>query len=115
MTKEYNDAVKETLTEDRRRGRRRGLPADPDRLDRGRELWRAAVHTMRESFKYVVLLDPEGFPNPKSRHVFIVYGSDKPLDLAEVKAVAEEAYARQGGAEAGIHPHARPGRPGRTT
>ncbi|HEX3152433.1 MAG TPA: hypothetical protein VHR66_30445, partial [Gemmataceae bacterium] len=44
----------------------------------------------------VVLLDPAGFLYPGNRHVFIVYASDKPLDLADVKAVAQESYERQG-------------------
>jgi hypothetical protein len=66
-----------------------------DSIEHG-ELWRAAVHTMRESFNNVVLLDPEGFTSPESRTVFIVYGSDEPIDQAEIKAVAQEAYARQG-------------------
>jgi hypothetical protein len=50
---------------------------------------------MRETFKYVTLLDPYGF-NIKGRFVFIVYGSDEPFDLADVRAVAAEAYARMG-------------------
>jgi predicted membrane-bound spermidine synthase len=97
MTKEYNDAIKATLAPG---GaylltlidsiEKEDLPADKT------DLWRAAVHTMRESFKYVILLDPEGFPRPRDRTVFIVYGSDQPLDLAEVRAVAQEAYERQG-------------------
>lgn len=90
MTKEYNDAVKETLAPGGAY-----LLTLIDSIEDG-ELWRAAVHTMRESFKYVVLLDPSGFPDTKVRHVFIVYGSDEPLDLDGVKRVAEEAYERQG-------------------
>lgn len=97
MTKEYNEAVKATLAPG---GaylltlidsiEKNDLPADKT------DLWRAAVHTMRETFPHVVLLDPAGFPDPKVRHVFIVYGSDQPFDLADVQAVAREAYARQG-------------------
>lgn len=90
MTKEYNDAVKKTLAKD-------GvyLLTLIDSIDQG-ELWRAAVHTMRQSFNHVILVDPSGFPNPKYRSVFIVCGSDQPLDLAEIKAAAEEAYLREG-------------------
>jgi hypothetical protein len=97
MTKEYNDAVKATLTEDKATGKKNGayLLTLIDSIEDG-DLWRAAVHTMRQSFDYVALLDPSGFPDPKARHVFIVYGSDRPLDLADVRAVAEEAYARRG-------------------
>lgn len=90
MTKEYNDAVKETLAPGGAY-----LLTLIDSIEDG-ELWRAAVHTMRKSFNHVVLLDPSGFTQPKNRHVFIVYGSDEPLDLADVQAVAREAYARQG-------------------
>jgi spermidine synthase len=90
MTKEYNDAVKETLAPGGAY-----LLTLIDSVEHG-ELWRAAFHTMRQSFKYVELLDPDGFTRPGDRTVFIVYGSDEPLDLAEIRAVAEEAYARQG-------------------
>jgi spermidine synthase len=90
MTKEYNDAIKATLAPGGAY-----LLTLIDSVEDG-ELWRAAVHTMRESFSHVVLLDPSGFVSPKDRTVFIVYGSDEPLDLAEVKAVAEEAYLQQG-------------------
>ena len=90
MTKEYNDAVKATLAKDGAY-----LLTLIDSIQDG-ELWRAAVHTMQKSFKHVALLDPEGFTQPQNRHVFIVYGSDVPLDLADVQAVAREAYARRG-------------------
>lgn len=90
MTKEYNDAVKATLAPNGAY-----LLTLIDSIQDG-ELWRAAVHTMRETFPHVALLDPEGFPQPENRHVFIVYGSDVPLDLADVQAVAREAYARRG-------------------
>lgn len=93
MTKEYNDAVKETLAPGGAY-----LLTLIDSVETG-DLWRAAYHTMGKSFKYVELLDPDGFTRPKDRTVFIVYGSDDPLDLAEIRAVAEEAYARQ------AHPH----------
>jgi len=90
MTKEYNDAVKATLAPGGAY-----LLTLIDSIQDG-ELWRAAVHTMRETFPHVVLLDPDGFTHPEWRHVFIVYGSDRPVDLAEVRAVAQEAYARKG-------------------
>lgn len=90
MTKEYNDAVKKTLAPDGAY-----LLTLIDSIEDG-ELWRAAVHTMRKSFKHVILLDPTGFTSPKSRTVFIVCGSEQPLDLAEIRAVAEESYLRQG-------------------
>jgi spermidine synthase len=90
MTKEYNDAVKETLAPGGAY-----LLTLIDSIEHG-ELWRAAVHTMRESFSHVVLLDPEGFVSPGDRTVFIVYGSDQPFDLPEIQAVAREALIRQG-------------------
>jgi hypothetical protein len=90
MTKEYNDAVKATLAD-----KGAYLLTLIDSIQDG-DLWRAAVHTMRKTFRNVVLLDPEGFLTPDTRHVFIVYGSDEPLDLADVQAVAREAYARRG-------------------
>jgi spermidine synthase len=90
MTKEYNDAIKATLAPDGAY-----LLTLIDSIDHG-ELWRAAVHTMRESFKHVILVDPSGFQHPDYRSVFIVCGSDEPLDLAEIKAVAQEAYLREG-------------------
>jgi spermidine synthase len=88
MTKEYNDAVKETLAPGGAY-----LLTLIDSIEKG-DLWRAAVHTMRQSFPHVVLLDPDGFTDTESQHVFIVYGSEQPLDLAEIKAVAEETRAR---------------------
>ena len=90
MTKEYNDAVKATLAPGGAY-----LLTLIDSIEDG-ELWRAAVHTMRQSFAHVEVLDPHGFRNTADRAVYVLYGSDRPLDLAEVRAVAEEAYARAG-------------------
>jgi spermidine synthase len=90
LTKEYNDAVKATLAPNGAY-----LLTLIDSVEHG-ELWRAAVHTMRESFEHVVLLDPSGFTEPTNRSVFIVCGSDQPLDIADIRAVAEESYLRQG-------------------
>ena len=57
MTKEYNDAVKATLTPDGAY-----LLTLIDSLRDGL-LWRAAMHTMRESFKYVYVLTPYPMEN----------------------------------------------------
>ena len=59
-------------------------------------MWRAAVHTMRQSFDYVVLLDPDGFRGPEDRTVFIVLRVGRTARPGRDQAVAEEAYARQG-------------------
>jgi spermidine synthase len=101
LTKEYNDAIKETLAPGGAY-----LLTLIDSIEDG-ELWRAAVHTMRESFKHVVLLDPDGFTTPKNRSVFIVYGSDEPIQLADVVAVAAEANARAGNGRP-VHIHMLP-------
>jgi hypothetical protein len=87
MTKEYNDAVKATLTPDGAY-----LLTLIDSLDGGR-LWRAAVNTMRQSFKFVYLLSPTGFYQEDgdisaNRSVYIIYGADQPLDVEAVKKAA---------------------------
>ena len=86
MTKEYNDAVKATLTNDGAY-----LLTLIDSLEYGK-LWRASVNTLRESFKNVVLLFPREFPTGEragSRAVYVIYASDAPLELEAIqKAVA---------------------------
>jgi predicted membrane-bound spermidine synthase len=93
MTKEYNDAVKATLAPGGAY-----LLTLIDSIENG-ELWRAAVHTMRQSFAHVEMLDPQGFTDTSGRHVYVLYGADHPLPLAEVQAVAREAYLKQGDGE----------------
>jgi hypothetical protein len=90
MTREYNDAVKSTLAPGGAY-----LLTLIDSIEDGK-LWRAAVHTMRESFAHVEILDPAGFADTSGRHVYVLYGADHPLELAEIQAVAREAYLRQG-------------------
>jgi len=87
MTKEYNDAIKATLAPG---GTYLLTLIEP--IGDG-ELWRAAVHTLRQSFQHVELIAPHDFAT-NERVVFIVYASDQPLDLADVQAVAREAHAR---------------------
>lgn len=89
MTKEYNDAIKATLAED-------GvyLLTIIDSIESG-SLWRAAVNTMRQTFDHVELMDPEGFVEDKDgrlggQHVYVIYGADHPLPLAEITADAKE-------------------------
>lgn len=86
MTKEYNDAVKATLAPDGAY-----LLTLIDGLPRGK-LWRAAFHTMQQSFKYVTLLsshqllDKEGsIYQPRS--VYVIRGSDQPLDIVDLQGV----------------------------
>ena len=93
MTKEYNEAIKATLTPDGAY-----LLTLIDSIERG-QLWRAAVYTMRESFPYVAMLDPDGFRDTAGRHVYVIYGSVQPLDLGDIRAVAKEYYLKQDCAE----------------
>ena len=86
MTKEYNDAVKETLTPGGAY-----LLTLIDGLPRGK-LSRAAFHTMQQSFKYVTLLsshqlvDKEGSVY-RPRSVYVIRGSDVPLDIVDLQGV----------------------------
>ena len=89
MTKEYNEAIKQTLTADGAY-----LLTFIDSLKTGK-LWRAAVNTMRESFPYVYLLSPDDFFNSEGniragRHVYVIYGSDRPLDMVALQAVVRD-------------------------
>ena len=84
MTKEYNEAVKATLAPGGAY-----LLTLIDSIRHG-ELWRAAVTTMRESFPHVVMLAPNGFADTSGRNVYVIYGSDVPLDLAGVRKVSQE-------------------------
>jgi spermidine synthase len=80
MTKEYNDAVKTILAPNGAY-----LLTLIDDLQRGK-LWRAAFHTMRETFKHVVMIGShplianDGTVH-RGRSVYIIYGSDTPLDM----------------------------------
>ncbi|HVK09584.1 MAG TPA: fused MFS/spermidine synthase, partial [Gemmataceae bacterium] len=90
MTKEYNDAIKETLAPDGAY-----LLTIIDSIEDG-HLWRAAVNTLRESFAHVEMLDPSGFqedPNTGKilgRHVYVIYAADHPIPLADIVADAKE-------------------------
>jgi len=89
MTKEYNEAVKETLAPGGAY-----LLTLIDSIEKG-ALWRAAIYTMRESFNYVEILEPDAFKDTEGRHVYVIYGADHPIDLANIRAVAKEAYLLQ--------------------
>ena len=82
MTKEYNDAVKEALAP----GGAYMLTLI-DSLTEG-ELWRAAVHTMRETFPEVHVLCEEDDWHARNRAVYIIYGSNEPLDHRALWAAA---------------------------
>lgn len=90
LTKEFNDAVKLTLTPD-------GvyLLTVIDHLYEG-QLWRAAVHTLRKTFAHVELLTHYDDYNPNDRQVYVIYASDTPLDLGllrqQVSAMREKEY-----------------------
>jgi hypothetical protein len=83
MTQEYNDAVKRTLTPD-------GvyLLTVIDRYDDG-ELLRAAIRTMRLSFAHVHLLAAGKLWEKGDQGVYVVYGADRPLDLAALEKAAD--------------------------
>ena len=80
LTRECNEAVKRSLTPD-------GvyLVTVIDRLERGR-LWKAVVHTLRESFAHVEVLSADADYDPAERHVYSLYASAKPLDAATLTA-----------------------------
>jgi spermidine synthase/MFS family permease len=89
LTKEYNEAVKSLLTPD---GAYLLTLIDP--LGTGK-LWRAAAHTMRETFPNVYLLAPVGTGfDLEGRQVYILYGSTRPLELKPASD-AEEAASRR--------------------
>ena len=80
MTRESHRAAKRTL--------KPGgvyLVSVIDLLEAGR-LWRAGVHTLREEFAYVEVL--QSFPNsePAKRNVYVLYAADVPLDLDRLRA-----------------------------
>ena len=77
LTKEYNDAVRAALKPD-------GvyLLTVIDAVEYG-QLWRAAMHTLRQTFSHVELLGSDDI-NLQDRQVFVIYASDKPLDLQAI-------------------------------
>jgi spermidine synthase len=86
MTKEYNDAVKRALKPD-------GvyLLTVIDALDEYGKLWKAAVHTLQETYppENVTLLSSD--PRPTHvRQVYVIYASDRPLDLTYLRSAARD-------------------------
>jgi len=85
MTKEFNEAVKKTLTAD-------GvyLVTVIDLVEDGK-LWKAAAHTLQESFRHVEMVFPADYfdddhPEWMVRSVIVLYASDTPLDAAKLGA-----------------------------
>ena len=81
LTKECNEAVKRTLADD-------GvyLVTVIDEVYDGK-LWKAAYHTLKESFPHVSMVFPKGALNPDrprdlQRSVIVLYASGRPLDVA---------------------------------
>lgn len=78
LTKEYNDAVRAVL--------RPGgvyLLTVIDAIEYG-QLWRAAMHTLRQTFSHVELLGADEI-NVRDRQVFVIYASERPLDLDQLR------------------------------
>lgn len=85
MTKEYNDAIRQLLTDD-------GvyLLSVIDLLGEGR-LWRAGIHTLRSTFSQVELLAPPDHWDPSHKGVYVIYASQQPFAMSEVVS----AYQKQ--------------------
>jgi spermidine synthase len=86
MTREYNEAVKKTL-----KPGGAYLLTLIDSLEGG-DLWRAAMTTMRQSFKHIELLDPSNFDDTKNRRVYVIYGSDEPLNMKALRESMGKHY-----------------------
>jgi spermidine synthase len=95
MTKEYNDSIRQLLTDD-------GiyLLSVIDLYHDG-QLLRSAIRTMLQTFPEVALLAPSPGWETGGASVFVVYGSNRPLDLDEVRQVLH-------GRGAGMHTVALP-------
>ena len=85
MTMEFNESVKKTLSPG-------GvyLVTVIDLVETG-QLWKAAAHTLRESFRHVEMVFPtdlldENDPPRSARSVIVLYASDAPFDAAKLRA-----------------------------
>ena len=94
MTKEFNESVKKTLTPG-------GvyLVTVIDLVESG-QLWKAAAHTLRESFQYVEMVFPADYfdddhPEYLNRSVIVLYASDAPLDGAKLRGAVLEQTGRE--------------------
>jgi spermidine synthase len=93
LTREFNEAVRKTLTPD-------GvyLVTVIDHLEDGK-LWRATFHTLRQTFPHVELLATQPDYDSHGRQVYVFYAADRPLDLDALHATLK----RQGVAEEYSH------------
>ena len=82
LTKEFNEGVKRTLTPD-------GvyLLTVIDMLEDGK-LWRAAVHTLKQTFPHVEVLTAYQYYGPGGRQVYVIYAANQPLDLGALRRTA---------------------------
>lgn len=93
LTKECNDAVKRTLTSD-------GvyLVTVIDEVYDGK-LWKAAYHTLKETFPNVTVVFPKGQfntekPEEMGRAVIVLYASDRPLNVPDWSAARRKAASK---------------------
>jgi spermidine synthase/MFS family permease len=79
LTREFNQAVERVLTPD-------GvyLLTVIDMLEDG-QLWKAAIHTLRETFPHVEVLTPHAY-DPVAQQVYVIYAAQQPLDLEKLYA-----------------------------
>ena len=94
MTKEFNDSVKATLTAD-------GvyLVTVIDLVESG-QLWKAAAHTLQQSFRHVEMVFPVDFfdddhPENSNRSVIVLYASDTPLDGIKLREAVLKQTSRE--------------------
>jgi spermidine synthase/MFS family permease len=83
LTKEFDEAVKASL--------KPGgvyLLTVIDSIDYGK-LWRAAMLTLQQSFSNVALLSADGV-DVNQRQVYVIYASERPLDLDALKSAVRE-------------------------
>lgn len=81
MTKEYNDDIKAILTDN---GAYLLTVID---LYQDGQLMRSAMRTMRQTFPYVHLLSTYPAWSSPGASVFVIYGSQRPLNLEEMRGV----------------------------
>jgi hypothetical protein len=63
------------------------------------KLWKAAFHTLKESFPHVTMAFPKGLFDPQKpeamgRAVIVLYASERPLDVADWSAARRKAAGR---------------------